>query len=244
MEGYCRYASGGSGGEGGAGGANGGGGAETAGGTDAGACPRSGVQGNQVVILGDSFIALSHQMTGYLEELARAGGAVAAGDRYRDNSTMNGNALAIGTSVIADQYATARSEGTIKLVIMDGGGGDLLTGTCDTPPTADCPVMVNAVTAASQLFSTMEQDAVADIVFFFYPNPVDASLRAEVDVLRPLIQGACESSPVPCHWVDLRPAFDGHDEYILADGRNPTSAGSEAAAATVWALMQTDCLAQ
>jgi hypothetical protein len=56
----------------------------------------------------------------------------------------------------------------------------------------------------------MAQTGVGDIVYFYYPDPVDAAERALADVLRPLVQEACQGSPVPCHWVDLRPAFAGH----------------------------------
>jgi hypothetical protein len=73
---------------------------------------------------------------------------------------------------------------------------------------------------------------------------VDVASRAEMDLLRPLIQDVCASSVLPCHWVDLRPTFTGHyGEYIQFDGMYPTSAGSQAAAA-VWAIMQRDCVAQ
>lgn len=64
-------------------------------------------------------------------------------------------------------------------------------------------------------------------------------------MLRPLIRAACDSAPLPCHWLDLRPAFADHDaEYIQADELNPTDAGSRASADAIWAVMQQYCVAQ
>ena len=216
-------------------------------GADAGtaSCVRGQVAASEVLFLGDTFIATSHQLPVDVEDLARQAGSLAASDQYRDNSTLTGNFLALTRSTIADQYVEGQTSNPVKVVIMNGGGADVLDGTCDNPPTASCPVLVNAATAAQQLFSQMAQDGVQHIVYFFYPDPVDADLKAKMDVLRPLIQGACEGSSVPCHWLDLRPTFAGnYGEYILADGRNPTDAGSAATAAAIWTTMQQNCVAQ
>ena len=50
----------------------------------AGACERGDVSGNQVVFLGDTFIAATHQITAEVEQLAREAGALPVGQRYRD----------------------------------------------------------------------------------------------------------------------------------------------------------------
>jgi len=177
--------------------------------------------------------------------LAQKAGSLAANAPYRDNSSLTGNALALAVPTIADQYANGQTDSPVKVVIMDGGGADALAGTCDSPPTANCQILLDAVAAAQQLLSRMAQDGVQHVVYFFYPDPVDASLQAKMDLLRPLVQGACESSPVPCHWLDLRPTFAGHyADYVLADGMNPTDAGSAATAAAIWTTMQQNCIAQ
>jgi hypothetical protein len=203
------------------------------------------VAANEVLFLGDTFIATSHQIPVDVQDLARQAGALAANHQFRDNSSITGCGLALATPTIADQYGSGQSASPVKVVIMDGGGADVLGGTCSDPPTASCPIMANAAAAAVQLLSQMAQDGVQHVVYFFYPDPVDAALQAKVDVLRPLIQSACESSPVPCHWLDLRPTFAGHNaDYILADGRNPTDVGSAAAASAIWTTMQQNCIAQ
>jgi hypothetical protein len=198
-----------------------------------------------VVVLGDTFMALTHQVTAVVEELARAAGALPAGQRYRDESTSLNNALALnGMNGILAQYERAVAEGSVEVVIMNGGGADVL-GACDDPPTPACPVITAAGAAAEQLFQRMASDGVAHVIYAFYPNPVDANVRAKMDLLRPLVQAACAASPAPCHFVDLRTAFEGnYAEYVAPDGLNPTAAGSRATAAAIWETMGQNCIAQ
>lgn len=227
-----------SGGAGGSGGVSGG-----AGGA-AGACAHGQVPANQLLLIGDSFFASGHQITAYLEDLARNAGALSAGERYRDNSRLVANALALAGNGIADQYDAGVADADVDVVIMNGGGADVLLGSCDTPD-ASCPAIANAVAAATMLFARMAENGVLDVVYVFYPDPVDSSVRARMDALRPLLQSACASSPVPCHWLDLRPIFAGHyNEYISTDGLNPTAAGSNASAAAIWSVLQQQCIAQ
>ncbi len=208
-------------------------------------CVRGQVGANEVLFIGDSFVATSHQITLDVDDLAHQAGSLAANEQYRDNSSLIDNSLALSTPNIADQYTKGQADSPVKVVIMNGGGADILAGTCDSPPTATCPILVNAVAAAEQLLSQMAQGGVQHVVYFFYPDPVDAAMLAKMDVLRPLLQGACASSLVPCHWLDLRPTFAGHyADYVLADGMNPTDAGSAATASAIWSTMQQNCIAQ
>jgi len=243
--GFCRTGSsgGGTGGTGGTAGTGGTGGDAGAGGADA--CVTGEVSGNQVVVLGDTFMALTHEVTAGVEELARAAGALPAGQRYRDESTSLNNSLALGGNGIRDQYERAVAEGSVAVVIMNGGGADVLNGTCADPPDASCPDIAAAVTAASELFQQMATDGVAHVVYAFYPDAMNTELRAKMDVIRPLLAAACSESPAPCHFVDLRPTFEGrYDEFITPAGLNPTAAGSEATAGAIWATMQQYCVAQ
>jgi len=234
----CRagaLASGGSGGTGGAGEVVDGG---------AGSCSSGTVPANQVLVIGDSFFATTHQITAYLEGLGRAAGAVSEGERYRDRSNLLSNALALGGNGIADQYASGESEAEVKVVIMNGGGADVLLGSCDGS-NASCAVVTAAATAAQALFVKMAGNNVEHVVYAFYPDPGDANVKARVDALRPLIQTACEDAPLPCHFLDLRTAFAGHyPEYVQADQLNPTDAGARASAEAIWGVMQQYCIAQ
>jgi hypothetical protein len=214
--------------------------------TDGGAasCERGAVAANQVLVIGDSFFATTHQITAYLEGRAREAGAVSVGERYRDRSNLLSNALALGGNGIADQYASGVSEAEVKVVIMNGGGADALLGSCDNA-NSSCAVVTAAAAAAQSLFAKMASDNVQHVVYAFYPDPGDANVKAKIDALRPLIQSACESAPLPCHWLDLRTVFAGrYAEYIQADQLNPTDAGARASAEAIWAAMQQNCIAQ
>jgi len=210
---------------------------------NSGVCDASGVTANEVLVIGDSFFAQSHQITAYLEERERARGVLSAGERYRDNSSLVGNALALNGKGILDQYTRGLAEAPVKVVIMNGGGADALLTNC--APDASCPAIVAAVAAAQELFAQMAKDGIENVVYVAYPDARDSTVRARVDVLRPMIQQECSGSQVPCHWLDLRPVFAGHDsDFVLPDGMNPTSAGSQATADAVGALMEKACIAQ
>jgi hypothetical protein len=211
---------------------------------DASACAKGEVAANELLIIGDSFFGRTHQVTAYLEAFARESGALALGERYRDNSRLLNNALAYQGEGIADQYASAVEESAVEVVIMNGGGADALLGECDTTEPI-CPALADAANAAERLLSEMSDDAVSDVVYVFYPNPPDEALRERVGALRPLVQAACEGSSVNCHWLDLRPIFEGnYDEYLPMGGLYPTDEGAEATARGIWSLMQRECIAQ
>lgn len=218
-----------------------------AGGTagQASVCERGVVAPNEVLVLGDSFLATSHQITAFLEAEARDALVLQTGDRYRDSSRLVANALALsGNKGVADQYASAAADTPVRVAIMNGGGADVLLGSCDAPE-AECPVLLAAAEAFAELLGTMAEDGVEDVVFVGYPDPEPEAALGKMNALRPLLESACASSPVPCHWVDLRPVFSGHyDEYVLADGLNPSEAGSKAAAEAIWSLMEAECIAQ
>jgi hypothetical protein len=208
-------------------------------------CETGATPGGEVVVLGDSFLA-SGEITISLEELARQAGALSAGENYRDHSTLITNNLAVEPPGMSAQYAAAQEEGAFSVVIMDGGGGDVLMAPCPEPIASDCPILQNALSGADVLLQTMADDGVEHVVFFSYPDYVgNERVKTTIDVLRPLLAQRCASAPLPCHFLDLRPTFAGkYDEYILPDGQNPTPEGARAAAEAIWSLMQQRCIAQ
>ncbi len=231
----CRLADGSTRGQGGAGSGGSGGGT---------GCEGASVSANDVIILGDSFIASSHQITAYLEALARDAGALGEGYRYRDYSRLTNNALSWMGEGLLDQYQGAEADGAAQVVIMNGGGADVLLGTCDTVDST-CPLIVDAAAAFSNLIALLSDDGVAEVIFVGYPDPVPDEVRARMDALRPLLMESCSNGPPSCHWVDLRDAFEGnYDEYVEADGLNPSALGSRASAQAIWAVMQDECIAQ
>lgn len=93
-------------------------------GGDSGVCQTGMTQGTDVAILGDEFIAASHQITAELETIARDNGSLPADESYVDNS-VSGTTLA--SNQIASGYDRAvQSYGTIEYVLMNGGRNDCL----------------------------------------------------------------------------------------------------------------------
>jgi hypothetical protein len=207
------------------------------------ACLTGQFAGRDVVVLGDAFLGESHQVTAELQALARSAGALGADEQYRDYSTSTITPFG-GSADLTTQYAAARNEGAVRVVIMDVGGPDALLA-CPEPPGPDCPALANAVAGADGLWSQMAQDGVEIVVDFFYPNPEDPSLRAKFDILRPQMQTTCEGNAVGCQWLDMRPTFEGREsDYLQPGWIVPTAAGSKAAAESLWSLMQQRCIAQ
>jgi len=199
------------------------------------------ISGNQVIVIGESFIAMSHEITRNLENLARNAGILPSNESFIDNS-VSGTRLSGGISpTIPQQYANGNTQKQVRWVIMDGGGNDCLQGSCSNPPTSSCQDLQNAANAANNLLQQMGNDGVVKVLYFFYPEPVGSSysdLKAKLDVLRPMIQNIVNSTSNPqCYWLDLRPVWNGHPEYT-SDGIHPTSAGSEATANAIWDLIQ------
>jgi hypothetical protein len=209
-----------------------------------GVCAEGQVTGDEVVVLGDVFLAQDNAIITELEALARSAGALGSADHYRNYTSNMQNSLSMSGTLLVDRYSEALNEGPVKVVVMNGGGSDLLVRTCDPAPSADCPLMVEVVAGANQVLSQMAADGVEDVVWFYYPDPMDPELLAELDVLRPLLEEACSNASLPCHWVDLRPAFDGHYAEYMRTDFVPTAAGAKAAAAALWSTMTTECIAQ
>jgi hypothetical protein len=205
------------------------------------ACEGTTLVGRDVVVLGDALIELS-VFTEDLEALAVADGVLAEGDHFRDYASSLNSILATGSFQIANQWATARADGAARVVVMDGGATDVLNLPCGDVPEPDCPALAAAAVGAEQLFAAFAAASVEDVVYFFYADPPNnPALEASLDLLRPLLENACGRSRVACHFVDLRPAFAGHAEYVNADVVF-TEAGASVAADTIWPVMQDRCV--
>jgi hypothetical protein len=213
-------------GTGGVGGGTRGGAAGSAGAGGAGACQKGQVAGNEVLIVGDSYFALSGEIT---KELRRLSGA-----NYRDVSVSGTKMGAIATS-----YTRNRTPQP-KVVIADGGGNDILQNPGCAP---GCAQEVQAVTDAKNFFKQMAMDGVRDVIFIFYYDM--PSMKEGLDWMRPKMLAECQQSPVPCHFVDNQPLFAGKDaSTYTVDGIHPNTAAADTIAKQVWDRMQADCIAQ
>jgi hypothetical protein len=93
----------------------------------------------------------------------------------------------------------------------------------------------------------MAQKNTEKVLYFFYPDPIGSqfsSLKTCLDSLRPMMKAKCDALTAPkCYWLDLRPTWNGHNEYT-SDGIHPTAAGSKATAAAIWPVAVANCVAQ
>jgi lysophospholipase L1-like esterase len=225
----------GGGGRGGTTGSAGAGVAGTTGSGGSGDCVKGQTHGKDVAILGESFIAAGSIVT-ELETLAKAAGSLPSTEHYVNNA-VSGTTIA-GANGNVDQFNKAiSSSGTIKYVIMDGGGNDCLQANSPT----------QALSGADKLFTLMTSKNVEKVLYFFYPDPIGSqfnNLKSCLDQLRPMMKAKCDGLASPkCYWLDLRPTWNGHNEYT-SDGIHPTAAGSKATAAAIWPVAVQNCVAQ
>jgi len=151
--------------------------------------------------------------------------------------------LATGTLSIENQYISARASRIPRAIVLDGGATDVLSGQCASNQSPSCPAIQAAVRGAEQLLGEFAADGVENVVYFFYADPIgNPDLKASLDVLRPLIENVCGKSQLPCHFLDLRPLFNGHADYVGADGIVFNDAGAQVAASAVFALLRERCV--
>jgi len=208
------------------------------GGGATGACTKGQTKGNQVAVIGESFIAATHGITQEIEKQAKANGSLGQSEHYVDNSVSGTLLSGSDANAIPNQYKKAAQGGMIKYVLMDGGGNDCLQAN-----NGDA-----ALTAAQALFPNMAKDGVEKVVYFFYPDPLGSfasgTLKTCLDALRPKMKALCDGLTAPkCYWMDLRTVWNGHSEYT-SDGIHPTSAGSVATGDAIWEVMKSNCVAQ
>ena len=232
-------ARGGGGGHGGAIGATGGtagSGTTGSGGSGSGTCQKGQTKGSDVVIMGESFYAISPQyIQNRIQDDARKAGSLGASDTYR-NVAVSGQNM----SYIATTEWTAATQGgaSPKWIIMDGGGIDCLTGgsSCST-----------CASTFKTLLGKMGTAGVQEVIYTRYPEPgnppgSNTSLKACLDATMPGMQTTCEGSTSPkCHWVDLRPVWVNGD---TTDGLHPTQSGGDHVGDLIWSEMVKECFAQ
>ncbi|HEY3499397.1 MAG TPA: SGNH/GDSL hydrolase family protein, partial [Polyangiaceae bacterium] len=222
---------------GGSGGATGGAGGKGGGaGTGSGACERGTTMGNEVLFIGESFIAAS-SIPEETSKLAREAGSLGANDNYVDKS-VSGTWIGNGASNSIPAQYRSNSNG-VRFVLMNGGGNDCWQGGQESHRTA-------ALNAARDLFQDMAENGVEKVVYFFYPDPIGsqfASLTACLDLLRPAMKEVCDGQTSPeCYWVDLRETWEGHPEYT-SDGIHVAGPGNVPTATAIFESMQENCVA-
>ena len=205
-------------------------------------CTVSPLAGSDIAVIGDSLIELS-PFTADLEASLVSAGALADGDHVRDYASHLYSVLAGGTLGISNQWTSALADGPVRVVVMDGGATDVLNSPCGSAPTADCPAVQAAATGAEALLAEFAADGVEHVVYAFYNDVDNAPVKAGIDVMRPFIENACGRALLPCEFLDLRPSFAGHPEYLAADGIVWSDAGAAVSADAVTSVMVDRCVA-
>jgi hypothetical protein len=234
------------------------GGSGAAAGDGDGDCQTGTIAPSQVVMIGDSYLALSGDVKEVLTAQALEAGALDEGESYR-NYYVSGTQLGgAGVNAIPRQYEKAKAaDPDIKLLIMTGGGNDVLIGnrSClqtSPPENTSCLDTIQAsLDAAQLLFEQAAADGVTDIIYFFYPHLPEGGIltgpavNTTTDYAYPEVKAGCDDfEGLRCHFIDTRPAFEGHADYIGPDGIHPTLGGSTAIADLIWGVMVEECLAQ
>lgn len=205
-------------------------------------CELEDIAPERIVILGDAVLELSG-FANELQGVAREAGWLGADEQYRAYASSVTSFLAEVPLGIQTQYAESRNEGPASVVILNGGATDMLQNPCSGSLTPDCPEIRAAALGAERLFSQMAEDGVEHVVYLSYPVLRDRpELNARLDLMRPQIENACGNSAVACHFIDLRPHFEGHDEYLGPDGIVFSQTGARATAITLWGAFDARCI--
>jgi hypothetical protein len=201
-------------------------------GAGAAACATGQVSASEVLWIGDSWVEIPGTQRTRVRDLAREAGAIGPNEDYVDRG-VNGAVM----TAIANQYTTQESLTKVKVLIMDGGGFDLILGN------GSSATIASVVAAFQQHLATVASDGtVQQIIYFLVPSELPAT--PSVATLGPKLQLLCVQSKVPCYFLDLGPIWMGHPEYTASDGVLASDAGAVALADAIWAMMQQNCIAQ
>jgi hypothetical protein len=182
---------------------------------DGGGCAEAGTTPDEVVLIGDSYLDPSFSQAAVdLYADAQDAGVLPADTTYRHyyqaGASMNAGDLQFN---IPYQYETQAltdlsvpMPANIQIIIMDGGGNDVLINdrTCLTSPppgNTECVSTIQGVLArATSLFNEMEANGVQTIVYFFYPHldpdgggllPSPNTANQTLDYAYPLAEQIC-----------------------------------------------------
>jgi len=217
--------------------------------------------GKEVVFIGDSYsnYGLAHQpLADFLAKLAVQDGALKTGDSYRDLA-MAGTTLAAPPAAIPDQWETAKATKPIKVVVMTGGGNDVLINNQQCRPEGsekqpDCQQVVqNSLDNAKKLFESMQATGVSDVLYFWYPHIPGGLLTGYErgtsisDYTYPMLEAIAKSSSTDTFHVFTVPTvaiFEGHPEFFYSDGLHANDMGEAKIAEAIWNVMKDNCIGQ
>lgn len=219
--------------------------------------------GNEVVFIGDSYsnYPVAHESLAVLmAQLAVADGALMRGDQYRDRAEA-GTTLAAPPAGIQSQWAQTKGMTPIKVVVMDGGGNDVLIAHPECEPDGaemqpGCQQVVAAsMDALMEMWPDMQATGVTDVMFFWYPHlPGVGLLNSQgtantiSDYTYPMIVDLAESVSTDDFHVWVVPTveiFEDHPEYFyVGDNLHANTTGETKIAEAIWEVMKENCIGQ
>jgi lysophospholipase L1-like esterase len=217
--------------------------------------------GNEVVFIGDSYsdYAIAHRsMASFVQALAVEDEALTRGDTYR-NLAVAGTTLAAPPADIQNQWQTAKAMTPISAVVMTGGGNDVLINNQQcrgegSEMQPDCQQVVQAsLDAAKNLFASMKETGVSDVLYFWYPHIPGGLLTGYErgvsisDYTYPMLEDVAKAASTDTFHVFTIPTvdiFEGHPEYFYSDGLHANDTGTAKIAEAIWKVMKDNCIAQ
>ena len=211
---------------------------------------------SQVVFLGDSYVnyIVAHpELNGLVAGDAIKDGALMTGQNYRDYAVPGATMAAASAIMIPPQWPQAvMADPDIKVVIMDGGGNDVLISNpqckaAGSQNNTTCQqVVANTVMAVGNLIDQFQKAGVVDLIYFFYPHvPTGGADIADYAWTR--LQNSAKvltTDKFRMQVVDLVPLFNGHPEYVFSDQIHATAAGEQVIADAIYKVMKDSCIAQ
>jgi hypothetical protein len=216
----------------------------------------------QVMVIGDSYINwISHT---FPDQLIKE-----TGQKWRMEAIGAYSMGSGGIGFIPDQYRQSiKKDPDCHTILMDGGGNDLLVADPNIDPFQDCKtdkaptlpqckkIIDTALAAADKLLGEASAGGIRDVVYFFYPHVPKGTLlggsnpNAMLDYALPMVRDFCNgieaktSGKTRCHFIDMVPVFEGHDEWFIPGDIHPSSDGSGPMVKKVWEVMKAGCLGQ
>jgi len=217
--------------------------------------------GKEVWFIGDSysdyFVAHSPLAT-LVADRAKKDMALMSNDSYR-NLAVAGTTLAAPPAAIQAQWSDNKSMKPIKVIVMTGGGNDVLINNPQCRPEgsekqAECMQVVQAsLDVAKEMFASMKMEGVSDVIYFWYPHIPGGPLTSGEtgisisDYTYPMLEAVAKAATTDTFHVFMVPTveiFMGHPEYFFSDGLHANDVGEGKIADAVWSVMKDNCIGQ
>jgi hypothetical protein len=181
-------------------------------------------------------------------------GALKQGEAYTNKAVAGTTMAADGIlPKIPTQWDDAKvGNKEFQLVIMDGGGNDVLISHPECKDlgasmTMGCQAVVAAtLSAAKKMIGDMKASGVTEVLYFFYPHAPTGGAEM-TDYALPMLRDMCSGltdEKFQCRIIDMVPVFDGHMDWYASDDIHANDIGEGAMADVIYKQMKDDCAGQ